>query len=704
MDALLADVTARLEAEPSEASLGIARALRRVRSRIAGELVVPELDPGRLADALLEYLTGLGVDRTARRVACLARTLGEAVEIGSDVLEAVPFTGFGAGSVGAAAAGATGDRFCWYASWLMATKGRPWYYNFYVLLPDDEVWVEGGTKVVLRRRQALGGQRHDVMLAEGTDDWRQAFIFKADAPLADLHALGMTGHYTFGRRDAETLEKWAVGAAIAVEVLERAPPPDLARGRRLLLQQPERALQLRARHHPHAHAESDPVVARHARHPHVRHAPRVARGHAHEREREELARDVGHARRPRPGRGRHLPPGPRRHPRLHPLAVHAQGTTSRLRTCAWRTSAAAENRIEVDGFSIPAVALVNKLHVMLVPRDDYCQPIKTGEHFAKSVIFWQLAMGIRSAPSAASSARAERGEARLRRRRLRADVLEDRPLGDLELDHVLDVALHRQGGQDGRRDVQPASQWRRDSTAIRTTRRRPTGCRTRPARRATSQANLGLWSHNLLSNNRVYAYDFSLDSGDVVVAARAGTVVDFDWVPNDSKPSTSLPTGVVAVPGMTTTSRRNIIVLRHDVDKRRLLPGPDPAHDLGPRRDAGDHLRRLPARARREYARALRDEARIPVATIQPADILNAATPVTVARGEPIMRSGDTGTSFHNHLHLHVQVERARAGPGPGRARNDDFTIPFVFREVSRFPDTDGVPAHFNIYFSENAR
>ena len=51
-----------------------------------------------------------------------------------------------------------------------------------------------------------------------------------------------------------------------------------------------------------------------------------------------------------------------------------------------------------------------------------------------------------------------------------------------------------------------------------------------------SQGNQGLFSHNNVSGGReqVYAYDFHLDQGDTVRAARGGTVVDyFDSVPTN---------------------------------------------------------------------------------------------------------------------------------------------------------------------------
>lgn len=73
------------------------------------------------------------------------------------------------------------------------------------------------------------------------------------------------------------------------------------------------------------------------------------------------------------------------------------------------------------------------------------------------------------------------------------------------------------------------------------------------------------------------------------------------------------------------------------------------------------------------------------------------------------MRAGDTGISFHNHLHMQVHTELL---PRPGGAgapvtsavQNTNYTIPFVFREVTNFLGTDGVPKYFNFYTSRNTR
>ena len=98
----------------------------------------------------------------------------------------------------------------------MATKGRPSTYNLIPLLPDDEVWRTKDGHIDLRRRI-----RDDVRLASNTDDWTKAFIFSRQTPQDDLDKVGLKGGpYTFGRTEAETLEKVAYVSAVLVNAFE----------------------------------------------------------------------------------------------------------------------------------------------------------------------------------------------------------------------------------------------------------------------------------------------------------------------------------------------------------------------------------------------------------------------------------------------------------------------------------------------------
>ena len=64
------------------------------------------------------------------------------------------------------------------------------------------------------------------------------------------------------------------------------------------------------------------------------------------------------------------------------------------------------------------------------------------------------------------------------------------------------------------------------------------------------QANEGLFSHNFNNVDQIYAYDFSLDKNDEILAARPGTVVAFV----ESVPTTRAPAATGTTSRSATTS------------------------------------------------------------------------------------------------------------------------------------------------------
>jgi hypothetical protein len=223
------------------------------------------------------------------------------------------------------------------------------------------------------------------------------------------------------------------------------------------------------------------------------------------------------------------------------------------------------------------------------------------------------------------------------------------------------------------------------------------------------QGNQGMWSHNAQNGNVLsYAYDFSLDRDEEVLASRPGTVVHFYQDTQDDQ-----------------TGRANSIRIRHDLDDNGNPAVPDPTHD----QDAAGQVTRTFAYychgrqgsvTRVFTARPNSPGWPIPLGGKPPGAVTLALTggqvvwvdaagnqindpatgnpvPVTVARGQPIMLAGDTGTSFFNHLHMHVLP--GSAGPTSTNA-NDDYTVPFVFQDV----DGDGVCQTFSWYESQNTR
>lgn len=98
------------------------------------------------------------------------------------------------------------------------------------------------------------------------------------------------------------------------------------------------------------------------------------------------------------------------------------------------------------------------------------------------------------------------------------------------------------------------------------------------------QGNQGMFSHNFLNGNQVYAYDFSLDQDDPILASRSGTVADYyDFVPDDTDPdATEQATAAAAaaasgtlVGGQTNNDTWNFIAIRHDTTEDGTEFGPD---------------------------------------------------------------------------------------------------------------------------------
>lgn len=527
--ARLEDIPPTADAEARSHRLAVARALRRLRNRIRGELVIPELDASLLGDELFRWLERTGVFGTAAKVACVARTAADAFSVGESVVELVPFTGFGTGSVGAAAATESKERICWYASWLMATKGRPSWHALIPLLPDDEVWRTKDGHIELRRRL-----RDDVRLASNTDDWTKAFIFSRETHPSDLERVGLgSAPYTFGRYEPETLEKTAYVSAVVVNALEMV-------FHLISLEEGDYASNT-------FNAFTNAAIA----------TVKLATGNPMDWWFDVLVlRGAGTVMTSLEGTHRDPTPENWRNmwfsllgPDLVEVIVyHTLLSTARdlvlefmtLRNDVPDTNPAtgetrsAENLQHVDTFVGLFGALFGKFLVMLIPREDYCHPFDNGEHFAKTALFWGVLCGfpfgvmggLLGTLFAAKVIAGAPGLGPLESKMLSAGINQIKPwvfwpafFSDKEGD--TGDATYNPGG-DEFEGYPPA-----DSSPYRL-----------PYPKGKSwyvgQANHGIWSHNLVAGNMVYAYDFSLDEDEVIVAARPGTVVDFfDWVPND---------------------------------------------------------------------------------------------------------------------------------------------------------------------------
>jgi hypothetical protein len=189
--------------------------------------------------------------------------------------------------------------------------------------------------------------------------------------------------------------------------------------------------------------------------------------------------------------------------------------------------------------------------------------------------------------------------------------------------------------------------------------------------RYAGQANLGLFSHNRITNSdfanpannavqQVYAYDFDHDLNEPIACSRAGVV----WAFQEFQPLAGAP--APPNPGMppgTGVPAWNFITIRHDtIDAEHDDFGNGPVQTFS----VYGHL------AQNGVTNAPAFSGTTPTAEwVSP----GAGTPVS--QGDLIALAGDTGMSFHNHLHMHVLPLDAVTG-----LPSTVFTIPFVFRDM----------------------
>jgi murein DD-endopeptidase MepM/ murein hydrolase activator NlpD len=686
IEAFFEGVAARLEDVPGDASaearadrLEAAALVRRLRRRVGADIPVPMLDADAIVDALLELLARLGIGPLVGRAACVASGLAGGVATGRSLLQLVPFTGFGSGSVGAAAAAAGNeDRYCWYASWLLGMCDRPrgvawlrgpgrdrdrWFhYVFGLFLPGDEIWIAADAKKIFRRN-AL---RPNEDLLTGTDlDWPQLTIFD---PTEERH-------YTFATYTPETLEKWAYGTAVAVNALEivlhliSLEEGDLASNLvnaglnglfvvdKIVRKQPLinwafEALALRG--------FLTTLASLEGRHTEVSAFHNWLLMWA-----TLIGPDVGEA-------------------------VLLRGWLFRVRdiVLSWMTLRNFEgpkdtpsdddnrplNRFEIDGIADIFVELAVLILAFSLPRDEYHHPF--GDQFPNMVLKWQLGAGalagflggLVGTIVAETVAWAEDWGV-LGRKLLMSMV-------QAQLSFWPFLYLRMEGDTDGGRYNPNGPQFNGYPPADEpsaTVTSSPYNLPYSPDRGVeyVGQTNQGLWSHNFINNSQIYAYDFSLDQDVPVLASRPGTVV----FASDSTLDDS-------------TATWNSIIIRHDVADARNPVVPDPTHDLGPNG--------VTVTTYAVYGHGRQGSITAAFGGTLP------AVGTAVARGQQIMRAGDTGVSFHNHLHMHVVPDDGTGNPsgepGSSVAR---VTIPFVFQEVTHLIGRDGVPKRLSWYRSK---
>lgn len=627
-----------------------AAALRRLARRVAAQ-PLPDFDLDDLARQLLDQLRRRGIDRAAALVRCVADALRGVGGAAGELLQAVPLTGFGGGTVGAAAAPGAGEQHAWYATWLLGYKrptGTQIGLAFVPFEGPDEVVAAGGA---IHRRNKW---RADQPLGEG-DDWTDALIFSDRSTSEALAAHGLKGHVTFGRVDARTMEDIARWTAFSVDALEAllhalsAEEGDIASNVVNAFSNTVTAIA----------AAADRTLPWHFEHLILRTIFTLATSlegiHSRVSARNGFLYWLTLA-------GPDLGEVVVTHVGVHMLrdALLSVLTLLNHETLPGRSP---HNRHELDGVAALPIFGAGLLASLVVPRKDYGLPFQDRDQTLRLFLVYDLLVapifavfGYVVGLIVARLLSGEDADAGTVGKGIGLTAL------TAFLGFVPSLFSNKEGDTAGGTYNPDGADFDGYPDPATSPYRLPW---TQGLSVYLGQGNQGLFSHHALTG-QTYAFDFGLDQDEVVRAARPGTIVSFRENTADD-----------------TTGPWNFVRVRHDVDDAGNPLGPNPEHD----RDAGGAVVRTYA----EYGHGRTNSVTAAM----------GATPVagttTVRQGDPIMLAGDTGRSFHNHLHMHVRPDDGTGNPDTNR------TIPFVFADVAhdwrelglRDP---GVPYRFNSY------
>jgi hypothetical protein len=659
--ALLEDVAHHLAQAPPESNpelrrnrLQVVALLRRQRRRLDDEaLEFPALDPERMAERLFERIQNTRVPETAQRIAAAGNAVTHGVGIGGDLVKAVPFSGFGSGTLGAAAVPRAGPEapYCWYASWLRGEDVRgsdPTAASLFTTADGTYTFkrYEPGPLETIAYVSAVAGNGLELLL-------HLISLEEGDYMSNTINALNQTGIgiYEIAKREpVNTAFEWAVlrlGLTFitSFEGMHRKAKvwncfkmwsctlliPDLAE--------------------MYIYKAASDIV------------------------RDGLLTFVTLRNYDGPG----SPPDSG--PDNRPL-----------------------NRTKLDS-TVDLTALgLDKLMFKLFPKEDYEQPFASGSQALKILLLWQTV--IKSAFGLAEIAigilvgelLAEARDFGVIPRQLARNLI----TGWLTFIPSLYMAVEGETSDGtynpyGGADFMGYEKFGTGNPrVIADNKDSPYKLPYAPGSSVYCvQGNQGLVSHNFRNVQQTYAYDFCLDQDVEILACRPGTVVAW-WedVEDDS---------------MGDPISWNFIAIRHDVDDTGNGLAIDQRFDLGP---GGTSVRTVAIYGhgrKNSVTAALNINGLTPPARTGGFAAVDSSVPaVKVKQGMPIILAGSTGISFNNHLHMHVIPD-----PGPDPAGTalvpTDFTgngnsMPFVFADVDRFFTPKGVPMKLNFYSSNNQR
>lgn len=752
--AALLEGSAALSAEQAGVRFALAALIGRIERELCPQFPTFDLSPARVAQLLHRALRQAGIEDLRAQIACLVGKLKALLGAGRTLGE-IASGDFGPGSVGAGEArpAASGDQYCWYASWLYATKHRSFGADAWQMIlssvapgyPDDEVWLSADkTQLILRRAGADDEVLHTFT---GTDPkWHEA------APFTTTSAPEC---YSFGLVGPEFLETWTRVVAALAELTKMgwhiaecaSSPREKGTNLPLMFYYFTRFLTNLT--------EGAPL------------APAINKGLGWGVGSEWLwvwlpwlAVILGSL------EGKHTETNGANQFlgwvtllggdalsafNIHTFVGGAQSIALSLWTLMNQTGPAGpsgdpDTRPDNREHGGPVIGLCTALAVMLltklIPREDYAHPFHADN--PKFYLYWLLCAPLMGVGGAAVGTLLTWAFSRT----YDAGQL-GKEIGFGALTAFFSFLVQQYTGKEGDtadgtynpkkdpegNDYSPA---RLDFTGYPAADTSPYKLPYEKGKALfVGQANQGMFSHmrfNWLP--QVYAYDFAHDFGEEVLACRAGTVVDyFDWIADDTDPSDAQIWDAIkaaigwAGPGEPTQTdvnnaaatpasglipdqtgvanvgfdasgnfeqayfNWNFIVIRHDAVVA--------AHDT----DVLDpSLRAQFPCTYAVYGHGKTGSVREAFAARGVTDPRNIIGTV-VQQGEVIMHAGDVGTSFHNHLHMHVLGGPAPAAvPPPVSSGLSRFTLPFVFREATHVLGRDGVLRYLSWYTSDNER
>ncbi len=741
--AMLADVRARLRAgnaAMTNDAAAVREALACLLARLDAAALprLPQLDlhPDRLAELVIRWLRDTPAPAVLGHAGCLIERVGAVLRAVAELARGLA-SGFAAPTVsvggslgggpiprgardGAAAPPRDVDgRYCWYASWLYATRGHGFFQHVAPGYPNEEIWLSKDGRQLVRRRPG----DDDVVLhsAETPFQWYQAPQF-AGPP--------STEHFSFGAISPGFLEDWAFVTAV------------LAKGAAGMWHAVAMGMS------PQEYACNIPLWL-------WNWADMTGRAAAGAPLPSEISRSLGW------GVGSTW-----LFSALAPMlmvfggsfeGVHTR-TTAGLGFLQWLTLIGGDalsaykiaaithgvRDISLSLFTLinqtgagtppalgddlrpknwdmggPIIGLVNLLIGLafqaMIPRDDYGLPFDNNGALSASPLFFPWLFPAAPLANAFGNMLGTFVAWSIARTATPAQLGEKVGIGALVglLTFILEFYTTKEGGTDGGRynpridpngnpyTVPPRVDFPGYPDKADSPYRLPYAADTAMY---VGQANLGFFSHMRFNGfPQIYAYDFAHDFGDEILAVRDGTVVDFfDWIPDNIDPTNAqaaaartASNGVMGGAGWRgDTPTWNFITIRHDT----AVGG----HD----RDQGGAAVTTYA----TYGHGATGGVRTLWQNVYgraPNQIIGAR----VVAGNPIMQAGSTGVSFHNHLHLHVQGGPAAPAPVPGPAVTGPnqlvgpgaltpYTLPFVFSDAPG----DGVLKYLTWYRSANAR